>query len=115
MSNVPEEATETTDEGTEQAGIGADAVPAAATELDGTDAETWAGAEANWAVAEARTSSLMIDRRLSIVRTALAELVGTEEMYEVRGVLAEDDAEEGKVTEVTAGLDETVEVVGVKS
>ena len=43
MSNVPEEATETaetTDEGTEQAGIGADAVSAAATELDGTDAET---------------------------------------------------------------------------
>ena len=43
MSNVPEEATETaetTDEGTEQAGIGADAVPAAATELDGTAAET---------------------------------------------------------------------------
>ena len=56
----------------------------------------------------------MIDRRLSIVRMALAELVGTEEMYEVPGVLAEDDAEEGKVTEVTAGLEENVEVVSVE-
>ena len=35
-------------------------------------------------------------------------------MDEVPGVLAEDDAEEGKVTEVTAVLEETVEVVGVE-
>ena len=48
------------------------------------------------------------------MRTALSELVGTEEMDEVPGVLAEDDAEEGKVTEVTAVLEETVEVVGVE-
>ena len=44
------------------------------------------------------------------MRTALAELVGTEGMDEVPGVLAEDDAQEGKVTEVTAVLEETVEV-----